>query len=197
MTGTIDLSYRPKTYFRPLPLEMHLLSQVKGSVARRELKALLDAGKLSEAQKLAGGLAPQGELRRALESTHPMFMGGNYLPEKDEGQVEIARITIRSTTFDVTCVYARRVGQAIEFEVVDEYGGDTLQGEAKCTRSEPMTLGELTDFFLEAWRLLSVLKMNFEDDLDEALGFFSVQSDFYPDLDLICRQRVLDGYARA
>ena len=38
---------------------------------------------------------------------HPMFMGGNYLPDAEEGEVEIARIEISSTTRDVTCVFAK------------------------------------------------------------------------------------------
>jgi hypothetical protein len=36
---------------------------------------------------------------RPTRALHPMFMGGNYLPDTDEGEVEIARIEIASTTF--------------------------------------------------------------------------------------------------
>lgn len=36
-------------------------------------------------------------------------MSGEYLPDCDAGEVEIARITIQSTLLDVTAVYARRL----------------------------------------------------------------------------------------
>ena len=81
-------------------------------------------------------------------------MGGNYLPDTEDGEVEIARIRIKSTTFDVTSVYARAEGGAIHYRVVDEYDGDTLQGETEARTDKPMTLGEFTDFFLEAWPLM-------------------------------------------
>jgi hypothetical protein len=40
-------------------------------------------------------------------------MGGEYLPDLIPNEVEIARITIASTTQDVTCVYARQVEDGI------------------------------------------------------------------------------------
>ena len=47
--------------------------------------------------------------------------------------MEIARITIASTTQDVTSVYARQVGQRIQYRVVDEYNGDTPELRAPFT----------------------------------------------------------------
>jgi hypothetical protein len=128
---------------------------------------------------------------------HPMFMGGNYLPDTGEGEVEIARIRIASTTFDVTSVYARRQDGVIRYRVVDEYGGDTLEGPAEMESGQPLTLGELADFFLTAWPLLEVLDMNFESDRDASLGFFVAESNFYPDFDALCRRRVIEHFAEA
>jgi len=53
-------------------------------------------------------------------------MGGEYLPNLKPKEVMVARITIASTTQDVTCVYARRTKHRIHYRVVDEYSGDTL-----------------------------------------------------------------------
>jgi hypothetical protein len=62
---------------------------------------------------------------KALGSIHPMFMGGNYLPETNTDEVEIARIELNSVTYDVTCVFARFQNGTIYYRVVDEYeGGD-------------------------------------------------------------------------
>jgi hypothetical protein len=59
---------------------------------------------------------------------------------------------------------------------------------------QPLTLGELTDFLVNAFSLVDVLKMNFEDDLESALGFFFVESRFYPDLERLCVQRVIESF---
>jgi hypothetical protein len=75
-------------------------------------------------------------------------MGGEYLTNQDEGEVEIARIEIASTTADVTSVYARRDGTKIHYRVVDEYRGETLSGATERESIEPLTLGELE----ETWR---------------------------------------------
>ena len=110
-----------------------------------------------------------------------------------DNEVEIARITIASTTRDVTCVYACRAKDEIHYKVIDEYDGDTLTGEATCSSKLPLTLGELTDFFLGAWDLIGVLDMNFESDRyppEEVRAFFEATSEFYPDLEKLIEQRV-------
>lgn len=196
MNEDIDLGFRPRTYFRPERLEKYLLTKVKGAVLRKRLKALFESGQHDEVRNLVSDTAFSAADRKALESIHPMFMGGNYLPDTEEGEVEIARISIQSTTSDVTSVYARPVDGVIRYRVVDEYGGDTLQGPSEATTTAPMTLGEFTEFFLTAWPLIEVLEMNYEDDVDGALGFFSADSDFYPELDRLCRQRVREHFPK-
>lgn len=194
MNTDIDLNFRPVTYFKPQRLEKHLLSKVKGGVVKQYLQSLLREGRISEATDLLCAQGIHQEDVKMLESFHPMFMGGNYLPNIENGEVEIGRIQIKSTTYDVTSVYARLNKGVIKYRVVDEYNGDTLTGKAKRSSKQPLTLAEFADFFLNAWPLMEVLKMNFEDDLDESLDFFSADSDFYPDFDKLCRQRVIDYF---
>lgn len=193
----LDLEYRPDTYFRPQKLERYLLSKIKGAVLRENLQALFEAGRHSEVRTLLASAGISVADRDALESFHPMFMGGNYLPDTEEGEVEIARISIKSTTYDVTCVYARPDNGAIHYSVVDEYGGDTLQGTAQAWTDQPMTLSELADFFLEAWSLIEVLEMNFKGDLGSSLAFFDAKSDFYADFNRLCRKRVTDYHSES
>lgn len=194
MSTAIDLDFRPPTYFRPRPLDRYLLSKVKGAVVRKRLLALYDAGAHAEVRALLTARGIPEELRLALEATHPMYMGGNYLPDHDDGEVEIARISIESTTGDVTSVYARPAKGAIRYRVVDEYEGGTLQGRTTARTNAPMTLRELADFFLAAWPLMDVLEMNFGADRAKSLAFFVAQSDFYPDLDRLCRERVMERF---
>jgi hypothetical protein len=76
MSDDLDLDFRPRTYFRPEKLEKYLLSKVKGTVLRKKLKALFEAGLHDEVQNLVGDAAFSVADRKALESIHPMLMGG-------------------------------------------------------------------------------------------------------------------------
>jgi hypothetical protein len=194
MSKEIDINFRPKTYFRPQKLERYLISQVKGAVVRDRLERLLAEGRHDELEKILGKEGvPKADLK-ALGSTHPMFMGGNYLPETEDAEVEIARIELASTTFDVTALFAKFANGKLHFRVVDEYGGDTLTGPSEMESEKTLALGEMADFFLSAWSLIEVLEMNFETDVDRALGFFRAKSDFYPDFDRLCRTRVIEAF---
>jgi len=131
---------------------------------------------------------------RALERIHPLYMGGNYLPSPRPGEVEIARIQIYSTTGDVVALYARRVGPRIRYRVVDEYAGETLEGKATRDSMKPLTLGALHDLLTGVWGLHGILEANLEGDVEGMLGFFVAESGFYPQLDALCRQRVLEAF---
>jgi hypothetical protein len=162
-TTAIDLAYRPETYFWALDSTIKLSSDIKGA----ERKALYERAVQSGNTALANALISEPELtsdeRTSLGRIHPDFMGGEYLPDRDSEEVEIARITIASTTRDVTSVYAKRGKNRIYYKVVDEYGGDTLNNPTR-TSIKPLTLKELTEFFLNSWCLIDCLDCNFESD---------------------------------
>lgn len=190
----VDLGFRPKSYFWPLGLETHLLSRIKGAERKAALTALIDSGRLEDIPELLAQSALSEEERKALGRIHPAFMGGEYLPDLLRDEVMIARITIASTTQDVTSVYARRGKNRIRYRVVDEYEGDTLSGPRERTSTRPLTLGQLADFFDGAWSVFDVLEMNFGDDgFDEdRMQRFVVEvgSSFYPELDALYRSRI-------
>lgn len=195
MTESIDLEYRSAGYFRPQALEQHVLSRVKGALVKAHLRELPASDQHDEvARLLREEGVPEDEIR-ALGGIHPLLMGGNYLANPASEEVEIARIFIQSVTGDVTAVYARPREGRIRYRVVDEYEGDTLNA-SKSTREsdESLTLGELHDFFTSAWPFHWVLEMNFEGDVEAMLDFFVAESDFYPDFDALCRQRVLEAF---
>jgi hypothetical protein len=191
----IDLDFRPSSYFWPLGLGKHLLARVKGAKRKAALKALIDAGRLDEIPDFLAQSSLSEVDRQAIGRIHPMFMGGEYLRDLDETEIEIARISIRSTTSDVTSMYARRGEGWIHYRVVDEYGGDTLTGIAERTSETALTLGELYQFFAGAWPLMGVLKMNYGDDLSGMLAFFRGDSAFYPKFDALLRREVESRYA--
>ena len=191
----IDLHHRPSSYFWPHGLEKHLLARVKGAERKAALKALIDAGRIDDVPEFLAKSSLSEAERQAIGRIHPAFMGGEYLPDLDDTEIEIARISIRSTTSDVTSVYARRGKGCIHYRVVDEYGGDTLTGAAERTSDKPLSLGELYEFFVEAWPFMGVLEMNYERDLEGMLGFFSGDSAFYAEFDALLRERVRSTHA--
>lgn len=191
----IDLEYRPSSYFWPHGLEKHLLARIKGAARKAALKALIDAGQIDEVPEFLAKSSLTEEERQAIGRIHPAFMGGEYLPDLDETEIEIARISINSTTGDVTSMYARRGKGCIHYRVVDEYGGETLTGDTERTSEKPLALGELHRFFMAAWPFTDVLEMNHEGDVTGMLGFFRGNSAFYDQFDALLRKNVNSRYA--
>ena len=191
----IDLAFRPSGYFWPLGLETHLLARIKGAERKAVLQQLIDAGRLDEIPDQLARSALTSAERRTLGRIHPSFMGGEYLPDLGEREVEIARITIASTTQDVTSVFARRGKDRIHYRVVDEYEGETLSGKTRRASTRPLALGELETFFNGAWSIFDVLTMNFAEDgydLDEMLGFVvNVESQFYAQIGALYGRRIV------
>ncbi len=193
-TKGLDLGYRPSSYFWAQERGIALVSDIKGAERRRLYARALACGRedLLPVELIQDTLSEAD--RQGLGRIHPAFMGGEYLPTREQEEVEIARITIASTTQDVTCVYARQVGQRIHYRVVDEYGGDTLSGVGRRSSTKPLTLRQLVDFFLESWDLIACLDCNFEGDgypRDRVHGFIvDASSSFYADFDGLIRARV-------
>ncbi len=78
--------------------------------------------------------------------------------------------------------------------MVDEYGGDTLGGRAYRTSNQPLSLQQLTEFFLGSWDLLAGLEVNFESDgypRDAVHGFIvDASSSFYAQFGELVHARV-------
>ena len=67
--------------------------------------------------------------------------GGDFLPRLRKNEVEIARLSLESTTWDVISIRARPVGQRIAYRVVDEYQTDYVIRPK--TSKHPLTLAQL------------------------------------------------------
>ena len=179
----IAWDYRPSGYFWAKEQRIFLASDIKGAQRRKYYQRLLDSGDQEAIEDFVLKSTLSDRERRAAGSFHPSFMGGEYLPDCKPMEVEIARIGIASTTGDVTCIYALKVADHIEYTIVDEYDGETLDGPNVCTSKEPLTLKELVDFFLTGWDLFAVLNANFEEHGNRAervKGFvIDASSSFY------------------
>lgn len=180
---SIDWSYQPSGYFWAKDSGIFLASDIKGAQRRKYYERLLKSGDQQAIDDfILKSSLTDGE-RRTAGSIHPAFMGGEYLPDCEPMQVEIARIGIASTTNDVTCIYAAQDNGRIAYTIVDEYGGETIEGPSNYYSSDPLSLAQLVDFFLQGWDLMGVLNANFEDygnPADMVKGFvIDASSSFY------------------
>ena len=122
-----DLDFRPRSYWGPQDLQTHYGARVKGELRRQAALSDLEAG-TSNTAILQSALAE--DERRAAGAVHPWFMGGEYLPDLLTNEVEIARVTMKSTTLDVVSIRARFTRTRIVYRIVDEYmdeDGDQYQ----------------------------------------------------------------------
>ncbi|NCX72257.1 MAG: hypothetical protein EBW88_02430 [Betaproteobacteria bacterium] len=156
----MDLSYRPHDYFWAKRRGIQLTSAIKGARRRAAYQAALDAGE--DFDPIYAEPTLSDDSRQVLSRLHPSFMGGEYLPDQDPHEVEIARIVIRSTTRDVTCVYAAPHGRRRFFLT----GWDLLR---------------VLDYNGEYW----------DYNEDQVLDFIvEASSDFYPEFRQAVMQKV-------
>ena len=91
-----DLTFRPTSYFWPMGLETHLLATIKGAERKAALQRLIDAGEVDDIPDFLARSALSDEERSAIGRIHPAFMGGEYLPNLRQQEVEIARYSSHS-----------------------------------------------------------------------------------------------------
>jgi len=185
----ISYGFRPKSYWDDSnPLES-ILKNIKGENRRRMVIDFWNAGQLERLDEVLIQDELDEEDRRGLGLTHISFMGGEYLPTYLPGEVEIARICLRSTTSDVISLRARPTRSGISYRIEDEYEG---QFTLPITESRfPLSLGELVRQFEEG-RLKGLFgnlatgynEMNAEFAERESLRHFTrITSDIYSQLD--------------
>ena len=191
----IDYGFHPTTYWSPSN-PAQALANIKG--AARKQAALRSAATLHP--DLLVDALPDDE--RVLASrVDPSLMGGEYLPDYRRDEVEIARITMASTTRDVIGIRARPDRRAILYRVVDEYENDYHLLFWRST--QPLTLAELVRFMDHASRGGIGFGVSFLDfmvrdqgcELDDYIGFQSFSSEFYPEVG-DHYERAIDAWVR-
>lgn len=121
----------------------------------------------------------------------PAFFGGAFLPPLRWNEVEIARITLESTTFDVISIRARICKRRIYYSVVDEYEGQVSYECQRKSSVRPLTMRELIDLMENTevngeytGLVLGMAQNGFECSgyADQWVHFANVSSDVYPQL---------------
>ena len=81
-----------------------------------------------------------------LMSRNPRNRGGEDLPDLDEEEVEVARVSLADSVHgEVTSLRARKAGSRIQLRMVDEY--ETEFDLPQTELAAPLSAGELIEFF--------------------------------------------------
>ena len=200
------MEYRPESYWDCF---QEGLTNIKGEMRRRTLDSIL-AGEqpaFMPASILSDELSD--EERSCVAAVNPMLMGGEYLPGYLDGELEIARASLQSVTWDVISVRAQRTdGGRISYRVVDEYESDFRCRPA--SSENPLTMRELISLidgveghsvgFGEESGLTDYYR-NYNYDIDETLehlndlvDFVRVSSMYYPELEKWYEAQAQDWY---
>jgi hypothetical protein len=186
----IDYGQRPASYWEESDVLASLLRNVKGRERREMIRCYWEQGRLEELDPALLQDALSEDVRERLGRIHPMFMGGEYLPDYKAEEVEIARVELESVTSDVISIRARRGRRRIVYRVVDEYGSEFSQPQK--TGTAPFTLAGLVRFLDCCWQadgpggiILGYNEMNLDGgtDRERYRHFTRVCSEFYPQLE--------------
>ena len=180
----LDLGFCPSTKLFPITAEKLLLSRVKGTARRKMLATAVDEDCLNELHPLFTRISLDQEERRARAAAHPSFMGGEYLPDFEEGEIEVARIDLRSVTADAISIRLRRLPIGFAYRVVDEYMDENenglLESPTFVLDDRPLTLARFGEFAIRVSRLKEICDTDRFDSVDEAQCFVRASSEFYP-----------------
>ena len=191
MSVQIDLNYRPNTYWPEALDQQQLLSRIQGESRRTIARNILADEGFAGLSKFFARESLDDEDRRDWGLLHPHCMGGEYLPQLDVEDVEIARISLASTTSDQISIRASHAGETIRYSVCDEY--DTEFELAIAESEQPLTLGELIALIdgskhPEEEQAGGLLVCHWEnmiswgESADAAVDFAWIQSAWYPQL---------------
>jgi hypothetical protein len=180
----IDLEFRPSDRLFPMTAEKLLLSRVKGTWRREVLTMAVAEDYLNEVDPFFTQVSLDNEERRARAAVHPAFMGGEYLPDFEEGEIEVARIDLRSTMADAISIRMRQLPEGFAYRVVDEYMDENVNGLLEAPTSlladRPLTLAQFGEFVVRTSRIQEICDPDRFDDVDEAQCFVRASSEFYP-----------------
>ena len=188
-----NLDYRPGFYFGPQDLKRFYKSRILGQMRGKMVSEEIDSGDCPP-ELMQSSLNPQ--LRKSLGFLHPHMMGGEYLPELGQKEIEICRVVLKSVTMDVYSLRVRKQKHRYVYRIVDEYSSDPYILCRK-TSAHPLTMGQIIEI-LDTCRCINnedevgivrchieYLLHNDDDDMEkeEILGFVTVESSFYPKLE--------------
>jgi hypothetical protein len=191
----IDLCFRPDTYWPESLTPEQLLTRIRGKRRQDIARELYKEFGFSALDEFLVREGLSTEDRSAWGAAGPWCMGGEYLPELGDGEIEIARISLASTTSDQVSVRARQDGERIRYRIVGEYEEEEAMRQQLPfdVTDQPLSLGELMGMiqgaktsdtpctvgvFSSIWSMM----LEFAESREDIWGFISVSSAFYSEI---------------
>lgn len=195
----LDLDYRPASYGDfPDPLAA-ILNGVNGQNRREMIRDMLAGPHRDDLLRLLGPVdegilveqADEAFVRTLSRSAGPEWLGGEYLPRRKQGEVELARIVLASVLSDVIVLRARWSGGRYHYRMVDEY--EASFELCRKTSRRPLTLGQVIEILetvegevnTEERGIVACWweqQLQAQHDPADCTAFAWVESELYPDL---------------
>ncbi len=174
----IRYGFRPKSYWAETDPLSAILRNVTGENRRQMITDYWAFGRIEELDISLLQDEVDADTRTNLGRIHPSFMGGEFLPPYLPGEVEIARIDLKSTTSDVISLRARPSPEGISYRVVDEYKAEFTLPISHSTK--PLTLAETINQFDQG--SLDDSGFDNRDGLSLGYNWLNVDEDNYESL---------------
>ena len=192
-----DMNFRPHSYWGPQELETNLLSKIKGQERRKIVKKMIEDGDIKDNAMVKEKLTEWE--RNLISKLHPVYMGGEFLPDVKNNEVEIVRIIMKSTTQDIISIRATKRKNNISYSIDDEYADDELDGYVlfQKTSKYPLSFKELIEFIDNSQHSngevgicggardanYTTYALTFEEDPEDHWDFETAESPFYDQLE--------------
>ncbi len=196
----VDLSFRPPSRLFPITAEKLLLSRVKGTQRRESLTAAIEQERLNDLNPFITQTSLSAEDRRARAAIHPSFMGGEYLPDFAEGEIEVARLSLKSVTADVISVRLRRTEDGFVYRIVDEYMDEYPNGlldePTTIVVDQPLTMKDFGAFVVQVSKMDHWCDPESHETEEEAQDFVVATSEFYPEFGAYIAEAISLNYPK-
>ena len=183
-----NLRFQPASYW---DVPESLLARIKGDERKDFIRLCIANGQTEEIPPVFFRDSLPKKILRDFISESPMTVGGELLPDFDDGEVEIARVVRIESTRHVFSLRASKhlagLSGVIRYKIVDEQG--TSFNLHRLWSNRPLLFDELIRLIDRATYPdgRSLIERCHEliggvEDARVALNSFRVTSDFYPDL---------------
>jgi hypothetical protein len=111
-------------YFAPAPTpEERIVRIIKGTFRRYFVQRSMEDEGIESVPSAWRAHSISEYLKAFLSDKHPSACGGENLPDLEEGEVEIARMSLLDSVHgEVVSLRARRLEGVVAYRMVDEYG---------------------------------------------------------------------------
>lgn len=206
------MNFRPESYFKFDDWIAEVLTSVKGELRRRELARRIEESGVETYEEFVNAIIEDEidpalvreqtpDEKMALGRIRPELIGGEFLPDFDPMETEIARASLRSVLGDIISVRAKLESGLIHYYIVDEY--DTQFDYKPKTSREPLTMSELTSLIDSVdhvdkggwdwcepglnrmYRDANAHRKGYNEDgspPESLVDFTTITSEFYPEL---------------